>query len=128
MIGQGGLGWQTVIADLALILFLVTAGATRQDVELGKSSPRDNPALSRWESRGNEPPLDRWLDEQPSDARTTVVLVGRYAEGDRERVWNEAANNELVARQRYDRVRTIVVPARKTEWSARLVYDGQPMQ
>ncbi|WP_375289061.1 hypothetical protein [Qipengyuania sp.] len=119
------MGWQTVIADLALILFLVTAGAAKQDAELGKAKPVSNPALSKWAEGDSEQPLGRWLADQPADPRTTVVMTGRYAEGDRARIWNEASRMESVAKQRFERVRTVVLPSGQTGWSARLIYDGQ---
>ena len=126
MIGSGGLGWQTVIADLALILFLVTASATKDAPDTPTVAEVPNPAMARWESGKDNIGFDDWIADLPQDQRTTVVLIGRYSHTDRASVWHSAEDNEAIASEKFGRVRTVLLPAAETSWSARLVYDGQP--
>ena len=55
MIARAGSGWQTLLADLAIILFMVTAAALSQSKDAAaiaapQPSPRSEP-LAIWRSR-----------------------------------------------------------------------------
>lgn len=81
MIARAGSGWQTVLADLSLILFMVTAAAVNDAPVLppsAASAPTAPPALGDpvavW--RGADAgELARWLKTQPADPRQRLTIV-----------------------------------------------------
>jgi hypothetical protein len=109
----GQTGWQTILADLALILFMICASAL--SVAEGPApaadkaraaplrappshrpipSPRRN-RPSRWGcgARAGAPPLAQWLADQAADPRLRLSIVVRYATrtGAREAALEQAA-------------------------------------
>lgn len=77
MIARAGSGWQTVLADLSLILFMVAASAVSQ--------ARDDPAapsggfamaepVAVWRPSPAGPTLAGWLADQPTDPRLRLTL------------------------------------------------------
>lgn len=84
MIARAGSGWQTVLADLSLILFMVTgsavssAGAARGEAQA--PSPTGEP-LALWRAGAGAPPLGAWLAVQGTDPRQQLTIVARYAPG-----------------------------------------------
>ena len=77
MIARVGSGWQTVLADLSLILFMVTASAV--------SEARDEPAkpaggfamaepVAVWRPSPAGQTLAQWLSAQQSDPRLRLTL------------------------------------------------------
>lgn len=82
MIARAGSGWQTLLADLSLILFMVTASALSQSKDgltsvPPKASPRSEP-LAVWRAEADAPPLSLWLASQPDDARQQLSIVAHY--------------------------------------------------
>lgn len=83
MIARAGSGWQYVLADLSLILFMVTAAALSQAKDGGDAvavSPQGQP-LAFYQAEPGAPPLGRWLREQSADARQQLTIVAQYAPG-----------------------------------------------
>lgn len=82
MIARAGSGWQTLLADLSLILFMVTASALSQSKDglacaPPQPSPRSEP-LAVWRAEADAPPLSLWLASQPDDSRQQLSIVVHY--------------------------------------------------
>ena len=82
MIARAGSGWQTLLADLSIILFMVTAAALSQTGEgahgaLAQASPRAEP-LAVWRAGAGAPRLANWLAGQSSDSRQQLSIVAHY--------------------------------------------------
>lgn len=83
-----GTGWQMIIADLSMILFMLTASAvTRQD-HTAKAAPAARAAAAArgepvavWIAGEGAPPLGQWLAQQPRDTRQQVTITATYAPG-----------------------------------------------
>ena len=89
-----GTGWQTIIADLSMILFMLTASAVaRQDkakpapavasaptTAMPQAAPRSEP-VAVWVAGKGAPPLGEWLAQQPRDSRQQVTITATYAPG-----------------------------------------------
>jgi hypothetical protein len=85
----GGIAWQTMLADLALILFMVTAAAMgqppravvppRAEAARGPQAPGEPVAV--WRSGTGAPPLGAWLARQQADGRLQLTVSARYAPG-----------------------------------------------
>lgn len=83
MIARTGTGWQYALADLSLILFMVTGAALAQAVGRGENilpSPHGEP-LALWRSSPEASPLDEWLAVQSPDARLQLTIVAHYDGG-----------------------------------------------
>ena len=85
---RAGTGWQTTLADLSLILFMVTAATVSQQGPVGQTqaraarpSPRAEP-LAVWEAGAGAPPLADWLALQAPDSRQQLTLVVPYRPGE----------------------------------------------
>ena len=77
MITRVGSGWQTVLADLSLILFMVTASAVSQaQDETPEPSGRLEMAepVAVWRPSPAGPTLAGWLADQPTDSRMRLTL------------------------------------------------------
>jgi hypothetical protein len=93
--GRASVGWQTALADLSLILFMVTAAAVSQHpptalAKAGKSksspaaapspSPQSEPLAVYIDAPG-APPLDQWLAQQALDPRQQLTVTAHYGAG-----------------------------------------------
>ena len=85
MSARVGSGWQTVLADLSIILFMITASAVSQARE-------DPPAFSGgfamadpvavWRPSPAGPTLSQWLSAQQPDSRLRLTLFVHAPAGD----------------------------------------------
>lgn len=75
-----GSGWQTVLADLSLILFMVTAAAVSQ----ASPQPATGETLALGEPvavwRPGALSLGAWLSQQPHDPRLRLTIVAHAAQ------------------------------------------------
>ena len=126
MIAGGRGSWQTIIADLALILFMVTAAA------MGSKKPEtsDNPlpargeALAIYRPQQGAPPLGDWLAEQAADERQQLTIIGRHTEGAAEAAADDALALALDAAEHGVRARVLLEPAEKSDLLAVLAFDN----
>ncbi|MBV1918838.1 MAG: hypothetical protein KUG65_12375 [Sphingomonadaceae bacterium] len=89
MIARAGSGWQTVLADLALILFMLTAAtlSNAEERNAGEQSPavpvmslRGEP-LAFYKVTPDGPPLKEWLAAQSPDERLQLTIVAQFRDG-----------------------------------------------
>ncbi len=91
----GGSGWQTILADLSLILFMVCASAlSTASPVTGRPGPPPEP-LALYRADPGAPPLGQWLREQAADPRQRLTIVATYSGSDRTAA---AAQAERLAR------------------------------
>lgn len=132
MIARVGTGWQTLFADLSIILFMITAAALSQaDYEHGQKlaqvqanvpSPRSEP-LAVYRAGEGAPPLRDWLAAQQRDPRQLLTIVAPYGAG---RQAQALASAETMARDADTMgvaVRVLVEPG-AGEPTATLAYDS----
>lgn len=139
-------GWQLILADLSLILFLVTLTAlvtsssdeeaADEQANRGKSDVKDTPnvapyvapyvapaqALFRQVEGG--PDLGEWLSEQPLDPRATLTILARTSAGDEDAIWQEAQGLANDAQKSGVAVRVVIAGGDKSEVYASLAYDS----
>jgi hypothetical protein len=80
MNARAGSGWQTVLADLSLILFMVMAAAVRQTPpEVAGQPPPPLPALGEpvavWRAGPEAPPLREWLAVAGADPKLRLTIL-----------------------------------------------------
>ena len=78
-----GTGWQTLFADLSIILFMVTAAAVSEESEPPVPSAQGTP-LALYRAEAGAPPLADWLAAQGPDPRQQLSIVAHYAPGGQE--------------------------------------------
>jgi len=135
------LGWQTMLADLALILFMVTAAAMADKPEparkpapkpVGQSplsaalaDPARAQPLALWRDGPGGPPLREWLASQQADARTQLTITYRYAPDQLGQAATKAAALAQTAGT-YQHVRIILEPVARVQDQgalAAITYD-----
>ena len=83
MIARAGSGWQTVLADLSLILFMTTSAALSEAPANSAPAPLPHstslPALAQpvavWSAAPGGPGLARWLGAAGSDPRLRLTIL-----------------------------------------------------
>ncbi len=86
MIARAGSGWQTVLADLSLILFMVMGAAVSEaPAQAPPPAPIALPALGEpvavWRAAPHGPSLAEWVASQPNDPRQRLTLVAGPTDG-----------------------------------------------
>jgi hypothetical protein len=125
IVGTRG-SWQTVMADLALILFIVAAaalnrhGVHKQDAAL----PVRTQPLAIFRPNDGAPSLREWLAEQPQDDREHLTIVGRYSDGHIASVSKGAADLAFEAEAAGRPARVVLEPAVRPDLMAMLAFDG----
>ena len=117
MIARAGSGWQTVLADLSLILFMVTASALSETpaaapaeqaehlpalgepVALWRQGP-DAPALKDWLAANPDPRLRLTIMTSASESATAFRLAGEA--GRPARILIEPSGSGVIAALTYD--------------------------
>lgn len=124
MIARAGSGWYTVLADLALILFMVTAAVVAASPESeGVLTPSEQGEPLAWYGSGPDaPPLAEWLLAEGSDARQQLTITARYADGGMGRALAEAARLAEEAGRAGMRARIVVEPGPESVTAA-LAFD-----
>ena len=122
MIARAGSGWQTVLADLSLILFMVTASAVsqaRDDLRAPSGGFAMADPVAVWRPSPSGPTLARWLADQPTDPRLRLTLLVHAQPGGEDAALRLTAGAAPEARVVIDRA-----PGPQLE--AILAYDQTP--
>jgi hypothetical protein len=127
MISRIPFGWQTTMADLALILFMVTAaGVHAQQEEHAKPvaslSARGEP-LAVYRAHNGAPPLREWLGEQAPDRRQLLTIVARYRPGNAADAARKAVAMAQDAGTAGVSARIVLEPGDSAELLATLAFD-----
>ncbi|MEM7701637.1 MAG: hypothetical protein AAF251_06835 [Pseudomonadota bacterium] len=122
--------WQLILADLALILFLVTAAALGAGAGVEEpAQPAEQrteviaPAQALYRAGPGLPSLAGWLEQQPRDPRTALTIVAEHRIGDDERAWSDARAMAATAAAMNVRSRVIIRAGRTNAVHASLAYD-----
>jgi len=76
-------GWQTTMADLTLILFIVSVAGlqTGKEAKAEPGLPAQGEPLAVYSAGEGAPPLGQWLADQAPDARQRLTIVAQYRLG-----------------------------------------------
>lgn len=126
MIGGARGNWQTIIADLALILFMVTAAAmgSAAPEPIDSPLPAEGEPLAIYRSDRQAPPLGDWLAAQAPDERQQLTIIGRYRAGDAKIAADAALRLAADAEMRGVRSRIVIEPAESSDLLAVLAFDS----
>jgi len=141
-------GWQTILPDLSLILFMVTASALANapDGPLGPGgdphpAPRAQVApvpvaaaplhaepVGVWRSGPGAPPLAQWLRDVARDPRLRLTITVHYGAGGRKAALVQALHLDAAAGARAADARLLIEPGLPAGASAALGYDADGTQ
>jgi len=132
-------GWQLILADLALILFLLTLSAlpaaeaesghrlAERDARDKDARPAVKPEIAAAQALfrpvAGGPSSTEWLASQPRDPRTTLTVFARYQPGEEAKAWTRAKALASAAQTSGVMVRTIITAGDETDLYASLAYD-----
>lgn len=130
MMARAGSGWQYILADLSLILFMVTAAALASGEDAPAKpavagqplSPQGEP-LALYRAAPGAPPLAQWLSDQSADPRQQLTIVSQYAPGRQAAALGEAAALARQAGEAGVGARIVVEPGQGGVTAA-LAYDS----
>lgn len=132
MKARAALGWQTSLADLSLILFMLTAAALaahnqKADEDAPTSARRPSPRaepLAVYAPGPDAPPLREWLAQQAPDPRQQVTITLHYgpAPGARDAALRDAVRLLGEAGAAGARARLVVEPGEGPA-NVALAYD-----
>lgn len=131
----GGKGnWQTIIADLALILFMVTASSVGREQAPEGSPPAEEretvlpiegEMLALYRVNSSAPPLGKWLADQAPDDRQHLTIVAEFEPGGRDVAMAGAEELASAAGAHGLRARIVLEPGDFTDVFAVLSFDGR---
>ena len=129
------IGWQTTLADLALILFMVTAAAMAEKPDAAQAVPEPPIAgapvpaggepLAIYRAAPNAPPIGEWLAGQPRDDRQHLTIVARHPAGDTAEATRAALALAREAEAAGRNARIVIEPAQRGDLIAVLDFDGR---
>lgn len=124
MIARAGSGWQTILADLSLILFMASASvvvAARPGGEAVQASARSEP-VAVYHARADAPPLGQWLAQQQADPRLLLTITAHYRDQSADAALASARALLAQAGDGARRARIVIEPG-PDALSAVLAYD-----
>lgn len=136
---RAGHGWQLILADLALILFLLTLSAlpaaeaeTSRQLAAREEDTRPRAEIAAAQALyrpvAGGPSLGAWLKAQPYDPRATLTIFVIHSPGGEAAAWARAEALAAEARVSGARVRTIISAGKEAEIYASLAYDTEPTE
>ena len=124
--------WQTILADLALILFMMTAAAlaSAPDTPLLPKAPPPAPSVRGepvgvWREGPGMPRLADWLAQQARDPRLRVSILVRHLAGHEQTALAHAQALVTEAGTRGTSARIVIEPGREDAASVVLAYDAE---
>lgn len=124
--------WQTILADLALILFMMTAAAlaSAPDMPLLPKAPPPAPSVRGepvgvWREGPGMPKLADWLAQQGRDPRLRVSILVRHLGGHELAALAHAQALVTEAGTRGASARIVIEPGREDAASVVLAYDAE---
>lgn len=125
-------GWQLILADLALILFLLAVAAlsgvaTKPRDPADRAETQDSvtaPTQALYRAAPGTPSLADWLSTQPRDPRTSLTIYTTYRKGAGDEAVAEAQALAMQAVQAGYQPRMIVEPGETNDVFASLAFDA----
>ncbi|MGB7408572.1 MAG: hypothetical protein WA908_08700 [Pontixanthobacter sp.] len=119
-------GWQIILADLSLILFIATAAAIR----IEPARVFDRPSIARIEpnfsARMTGDHLHEWLAEYSVDPRERLQIVIDYPPGGLDNAIIDARKVQAMAAEAGHRPRIVLQPNMASNVSASFAFDAPP--
>lgn len=123
-----GTGWQTLMTDLSIILFMITAAALAQQdpeavAQAAQTPSQRSEPVAVYRAGKDAPPLGQWLADQPRDPRQMLTIVSTYAAGQENAALDLATSLAREAGKAGQASRVVIEPG-LGEATATLGYDS----
>lgn len=129
MIGNNSQSWATTLADLAIILFMITA-ADLANADMAQSALEGSPVLATAEPvaiyRPGGASLKEWLGNQGDDPRQRLTVVVHYTGGNAASAMEQGMRLSEEAEAAGRDARLIVERSEHPDVAAILAYDSDP--
>ena len=128
-----GYSWHFILADLSLILFLLTLRglaseadqrSDMKDMSIAVREVAIAPSQAIFRPVPGGPSIAAWLASQPHDARATLTIFARYVPGSETEAWQQASTLAQEAEQRKVATRIILSQGSDADLYASLAYDS----
>ncbi|MFA7595745.1 MAG: hypothetical protein WCY92_05240 [Novosphingobium sp.] len=133
MIALSGNGWLTTLADLSLILFMVTANALAQTEPAnpaGSHHSAEAPIMAEpvaiFRPDGDPDALKHWLASQTADSRQRLTIRAIYPAGGETAAVDRAIRLAREARDSGREPRIVLESGNAGDISVSLAYDSDP--
>ncbi|MEL7198164.1 MAG: hypothetical protein AAGL10_07595 [Pseudomonadota bacterium] len=140
MINRIAAGWQLILADLALILFLVTLAALASalqaqvdskdaSIPLTASAQSDRtadtaaPVQALYRPAVGIAPFGEWLSDQPNDPRAQLTIIASYSAQANPETWRRVRAMVSQAAERGIAAKVIITPGTFDDVYASFAYD-----
>lgn len=131
VMAEGGSGWMTTLADLSIILFMITAADLSQARPTVSSAASAAPALAEpvatFRQGSGMPSLARWLADQPVDPRQRLTVLVRHDDAQADHAVRSGLALMRQAEEAGRPARLIVERAAMPDTIAYLAYDAAPV-
>lgn len=130
MIRPAPTSWQVTLADLSLILFLVTLAGFAARAETGRDdgssapSPAVAPSQALYRPIEGGQPLGEWLAEQPHDPRATLTIIVHHPQGEAEWAFRQATQLRSAGAEAPFPIRIIIEEDASRSVHASLAFDS----
>lgn len=117
-------GWQIVLADLSLVLFIATAAAleTGDREEAMLTVPEVDAVAVYREGSGRS--LSTWLAGRPRDPRERLTILVRHEPGERSEAMTDALELAGEAEEAGRQARLVIEPAAQAETVVLIGFAG----
>jgi hypothetical protein len=123
-----------ILADLALILFLVTLAAlagSPASSEAGESTsatvfPEFAPSQALFRPSPGGPSLAQWIASQPRDPRATLTVFAQHTGANSAEIWEEAQTLADSGGLEGVNVRVLITSGGESDIYASLAFDARP--
>lgn len=127
MTSQPGQSWHIAFADIALILFLLTATALARQEDLARQGiPASGTASAIFDASKRDEDFVGWLSENVTDSRQTVTITLHHSGSLSASQFHEAAALANKAAAHNIPYRIVIERADKDRLLAVLAFDGSP--
>lgn len=124
---EGAANWQVPLADLSLILFIVTGGALSKIANAEEPAvPAEGVAAAVYVDGPDAPPLIQLINSHTPAVGEQLTVLGYYAPGERSAVARRTEELATEAIAAGIEPRVIVQPAAETAVVARFAHDAPP--
>lgn len=128
-----GASWQTLFADLSIILFMITAATlsrSHEDPPAKPAAPTPQPVpapaaapVALYRAAPGSPQLGQWLEAQAPDSRQRLSILVPYRPGGQVEALERAANMLRQAGAAGANVRVVIEPG-MDDATASLTFDA----
>jgi hypothetical protein len=124
--------WQTLFADLSIILFMITAATLSRSsgeevLKLHPAAAEPTPAASPialYRAGEGSPPLAQWLAAQAPDARQRLSILVTYRRGGQSVALERAAAMLRQSGTAGAEARVVIEPGTREDATASLTFDA----